>query len=155
MAIHDIGKINVPAKLLSTPRRMRDIEFSLTKKHSEVRREMLRDIDSSASISSQVSQVKVPILSLKGCQIARLVHYRLFVLALASEAISSTIRGERVLSSSSTPNHNQRIPCAVSVLGICLYQQESWAILRSLKGSAFWSSNPPDFYQMIPNEPRI
>ena len=103
VVIHDIGKINVPAKLLSTPRRMTDIEFSLTKKHSEAGREMLRDIDSSASISSQVGQVKVPILSLKGCQIARLVHYRLLVLALESEAISSTIRGVKVLRSSSTP----------------------------------------------------
>ena len=67
VVIHDIGKINVPAELLSTPRRMTDIEFSLTKKHSEVGHEILRDIDPSASISSRVGQVKVPILSLKGC----------------------------------------------------------------------------------------
>jgi len=105
VAIHDIGKINVPAELLSTPRRMTDIEFSLTKKHSEVGHEILRDIDPSASILSRVGQVKVPILSLKGCQIARLVHYRLLVLALESETISSTIRGGRVLRASSTPKY--------------------------------------------------
>ena len=44
-AIHDIGKISVPAELLSKPTRLTDIEFMLIKNHSQCGHDILKDID--------------------------------------------------------------------------------------------------------------
>lgn len=43
--IHDIGKISVPAEILSTPRRLTPIEFSLIKNHSQSGYDILKDVD--------------------------------------------------------------------------------------------------------------
>jgi PAS domain S-box-containing protein len=43
--IHDIGKISVPAQILSMPKKLTDIEFSLIKVHAEVGYGILKDID--------------------------------------------------------------------------------------------------------------
>jgi putative nucleotidyltransferase with HDIG domain len=43
--IHDIGKIYVPAEILSKPRRLSQIEFNLIKTHSQVGYDVLRAID--------------------------------------------------------------------------------------------------------------
>ena len=43
--IHDLGKISVPAEILSKPSELSDIEFSLIKVHSEVGYGILKDID--------------------------------------------------------------------------------------------------------------
>lgn len=43
--IHDIGKISVPAEILSTPRRLTPIEFSLIKMHAQSGYEILKDVD--------------------------------------------------------------------------------------------------------------
>ncbi len=43
--IHDLGKISVPAEILSMPRKLSDIEFSLVKNHAESGFEILKDID--------------------------------------------------------------------------------------------------------------
>jgi len=43
--IHDLGKISVPAEILSKPTRLTDIEFSLIKTHPEVGYEILKDIE--------------------------------------------------------------------------------------------------------------
>ncbi|QWR76960.1 PAS domain S-box protein [Candidatus Magnetomonas plexicatena] len=43
--IHDIGKIYVPAEILSKPGKLSDIEFSLIKMHSEVGFDILKTID--------------------------------------------------------------------------------------------------------------
>lgn len=44
-AIHDLGKINVPAEILSKPGRLTDIEFSLIKIHPKVAYEILKEIE--------------------------------------------------------------------------------------------------------------
>jgi PAS domain S-box-containing protein len=44
-AIHDLGKIQVPAEILSKPGKLSDIEFSLVKTHPQVAYELLKDID--------------------------------------------------------------------------------------------------------------
>jgi len=44
-AIHDIGKISVPAELLSKPTPLTSIEFMLIKTHSQCGYEILKDID--------------------------------------------------------------------------------------------------------------
>ncbi len=43
--IHDIGKIYVPAEILSKPRRLSQIEFNLIKTHSQVGFDVLKAID--------------------------------------------------------------------------------------------------------------
>ncbi len=43
--IHDLGKISVPAEILSKPGRISDIEFGLIKNHPTAGFEILRDID--------------------------------------------------------------------------------------------------------------
>jgi HD-GYP domain-containing protein (c-di-GMP phosphodiesterase class II) len=44
-AIHDIGKISVPAELLSKPTKLTAIEFSLIKIHAQAGYDILKDID--------------------------------------------------------------------------------------------------------------
>ncbi|HET58238.1 MAG TPA: response regulator [Deltaproteobacteria bacterium] len=44
-AIHDIGKISVPAEILSKPGKLTNLEFSLIQSHPETGYEILKDID--------------------------------------------------------------------------------------------------------------
>ncbi len=44
-AIHDLGKISVPAEILSKPTKLTDIEFSLIKTHAQSGYNILKDID--------------------------------------------------------------------------------------------------------------
>ena len=44
-AIHDLGKISVPAEILSKPTKLTNIEFSLIKTHSQFGYDILKDID--------------------------------------------------------------------------------------------------------------
>jgi PAS domain S-box-containing protein len=44
-AIHDLGKISVPAEILSKPTKLTNIEFSLIKNHPQSGRDILKDID--------------------------------------------------------------------------------------------------------------
>jgi HD-GYP domain-containing protein (c-di-GMP phosphodiesterase class II) len=44
-SIHDIGKINVPADILSKPRSLNEIEFGLVKEHSQSAYNILKTID--------------------------------------------------------------------------------------------------------------
>jgi PAS domain S-box-containing protein len=43
--IHDLGKISVPAEILSKPTKLTDIEFSLIKTHAQSGYDILKDID--------------------------------------------------------------------------------------------------------------
>jgi PAS domain S-box-containing protein len=43
--IHDLGKISVPAEILSKPKKLTNIEFSLIKTHAQSGYEILKDID--------------------------------------------------------------------------------------------------------------
>ncbi len=44
-AIHDLGKISVPAEILSKPTKLTNIEFGLIKTHSQSGYDILKDID--------------------------------------------------------------------------------------------------------------
>lgn len=44
-AIHDIGKISIPAEILSKPTKLTDLEFNLIKTHSQSGYEILKDIE--------------------------------------------------------------------------------------------------------------
>ncbi len=44
-AIHDLGKISVPAEILSTPKKLSALEFSLIKTHAQSGHDILKDIE--------------------------------------------------------------------------------------------------------------
>ncbi len=54
--IHDLGKIYVPAEILSKPGRISPIEFELIKTHSQVGYDILKNIDFPWSVASMVWQ---------------------------------------------------------------------------------------------------
>ncbi|MDY6934750.1 MAG: PAS domain S-box protein [Spirochaetota bacterium] len=43
--IHDLGKVNIPAEILSKPGRLTEIEFNLIKMHPKIAYEILKEID--------------------------------------------------------------------------------------------------------------
>jgi putative nucleotidyltransferase with HDIG domain len=55
-SIHDIGKLSIPAEILSKPTKLSDIEFSLIKEHSQKGYEMLKDVESPWPLAQIVYQ---------------------------------------------------------------------------------------------------
>ena len=55
-SIHDIGKISIPAEILSKPTKLTDIEFTLIKEHSQIGYEMLKDVESPWPLAEIVYQ---------------------------------------------------------------------------------------------------
>jgi len=55
-AIHDIGKISIPAELLSKPTKPTNVEFSLIKEHARIGYEMLKDVESPWPLAEIVHQ---------------------------------------------------------------------------------------------------
>jgi HD-GYP domain-containing protein (c-di-GMP phosphodiesterase class II) len=55
-SIHDIGKLSIPAEILSKPTKLSDIEFSLIKEHSRKGFEMLKDVESPWPLAEIVRQ---------------------------------------------------------------------------------------------------
>jgi len=54
--VHDIGKINIPAEILSKPSKLNGMEFSLIKNHPKVGYDILRKIDFSWPVAKIVLQ---------------------------------------------------------------------------------------------------
>ena len=54
--IHDIGKLSIPAEILSKPTKLTDIEFSLIKEHSQSGYELLKNIESPWPLAEIVFQ---------------------------------------------------------------------------------------------------
>ena len=54
--IHDIGKVSIPAEILSKPTRLTEIEYEMIKSHSQVGYDILRDIDFSWPLAEMVLQ---------------------------------------------------------------------------------------------------
>jgi PAS domain S-box-containing protein len=55
-SIHDIGKLSIPAEILSKPTKLSDIEFSLIKEHAQRGFEMLKDVESPWPLAEIVHQ---------------------------------------------------------------------------------------------------
>jgi len=55
-SIHDIGKLSIPAEILSKPTKLTDIEFSLIKEHSRKGYDMLKDVESPWPLADIVCQ---------------------------------------------------------------------------------------------------
>jgi PAS domain S-box-containing protein len=55
-SIHDIGKLSIPAEILSKPTKLTNLEFSLIKEHSRSGYEMLKDVESPWPLAQIVYQ---------------------------------------------------------------------------------------------------
>lgn len=55
-AIHDIGKINIPAEILSKPGRLSEIEFNMIKSHSQIGYDILKGIEFPWPIAKTILQ---------------------------------------------------------------------------------------------------
>jgi PAS domain S-box-containing protein/putative nucleotidyltransferase with HDIG domain len=55
-SIHDIGKLSIPAEILSKPTKLTKIEFSLIKEHAEIGYEMLKNVESPWPLAQIVYQ---------------------------------------------------------------------------------------------------
>lgn len=55
-SIHDIGKLSIPAEILSKPTKLSEIEYSLIKEHSRKGYEILRDVESPWPLAEVVHQ---------------------------------------------------------------------------------------------------
>jgi HD-GYP domain-containing protein (c-di-GMP phosphodiesterase class II) len=91
--IHDIGKLSIPAEILSKPSKLTDIEFSLIKVHVQIGYEMLKDVESSWPLAEIVYQHHERIngsgypRNLKGDEI--LMEARIMAVADVVEAMAS------------------------------------------------------------------
>jgi PAS domain S-box-containing protein len=54
--IHDIGKLSIPAEILTKPRKLTDLEFSLIQEHPRCGYEMLKDVASPWALAEIVHQ---------------------------------------------------------------------------------------------------
>ena len=54
--VHDLGKISIPAEILSKPGRLNNIEFSLVKQHPQIGYDILKDINFPWPIAQMVLQ---------------------------------------------------------------------------------------------------
>jgi PAS domain S-box-containing protein/putative nucleotidyltransferase with HDIG domain len=55
-SLHDLGKINIPAEILSKPGHISEIEFNLIKTHSQIGYEILKDIEFAWPVAEIVYQ---------------------------------------------------------------------------------------------------
>jgi HD-GYP domain-containing protein (c-di-GMP phosphodiesterase class II) len=55
-SIHDIGKLSIPAEILSKPTKLTEIEFLLIKEHSRSGYEILKDVESPWPLAEIVYQ---------------------------------------------------------------------------------------------------
>lgn len=55
-SIHDIGKIMIPAEILTKPTQLTNLEFSMIKRHPEIGYEILKDIDFSWPVAKIILQ---------------------------------------------------------------------------------------------------
>lgn len=55
-SIHDIGKLHIPAEILSKPRKLTEIEFALIKQHPRIGAEILKNVASSWPLAEIVHQ---------------------------------------------------------------------------------------------------
>ena len=92
-AIHDLGKISVPAEILSMPRRLTEIEFELVKQHPEIGYNVLKNIDDLKNVAMIIMQHHERLdgsgypNGLKGDEI--LLEARILAVADVVEAIAS------------------------------------------------------------------
>ena len=92
-SIHDIGKLSIPAEILSKPTKLSEIEFSLIKEHARQGYEILKDVESPWPLAEIVHQHHERMdgsgypRNLKGDEI--LIEARILAVADVVEAMAS------------------------------------------------------------------
>ena len=92
-SIHDIGKLSVPAEILTRPSKLTNIEFAMIKEHSQNGYEMLKHVESSWPLAEMVYQHHERMngsgypRNLKGDEI--LIEARILAVADVVEAMAS------------------------------------------------------------------
>jgi putative nucleotidyltransferase with HDIG domain len=92
-SIHDIGKLSIPAEILSKPTKLSDLEFRMITEHSHKGYEMLKDVESPWPLAEIVRQHHERMdgsgypRNLKGDDI--LIEARILAVADTVEAIAS------------------------------------------------------------------
>jgi len=92
-SIHDIGKLSIPAEILSKPTKLSEIEFALVKEHAQKGYEILKDVESPWPLAEIVYQHHERMdgsgypRKLKGDEI--LIEARIMAVADTVEAMSS------------------------------------------------------------------
>ena len=92
-SIHDIGKLSIPAEILSKPSKLTNIEYSLIKEHARMGYEMLKDVESPWPLAEIVYQHHERMdgsgypRNLKGDEI--LIEARILAVADVVEAMAS------------------------------------------------------------------
>ena len=92
-SIHDIGKLSIPAEILSKPTKLTEIEFSMIKKHAQSGYEILKDVESPWPLAQIVYQHHERMngsgypRNLKGNEI--LIEARIMVVADVVETMAS------------------------------------------------------------------
>ncbi|MBU1713883.1 MAG: PAS domain S-box protein [Proteobacteria bacterium] len=92
-SIHDIGKLSIPAEILSKPAKLSELEYSLIKQHPRSGYEILKDVESSWPLAEIVYQHHERIdgsgypRKLKGDEI--LIEARILAVADVCEAMAS------------------------------------------------------------------
>ncbi len=92
-SIHDIGKLSIPAEILSKPTRLSEIEFCLIKEHARKGYELLKDVESPWPLAEIVYQHQERLdgsgypRNLKGEEI--LIEARILAVADVLEAMAS------------------------------------------------------------------
>ncbi|HOF06335.1 MAG TPA: HD domain-containing phosphohydrolase, partial [Syntrophales bacterium] len=125
-AIHDIGKLAIPAEILSKPTRLTDLEFSLIKNHAEQGYQMLKDIDFPWPVAEIVYQHHERCdgsgypRGLKGDEI--LLEARIIAVADVVEAMSShrPYRPSRGIAAALEEIQNQRGILCEAAVDACL-----------------------------------
>jgi len=54
--VHDLGKISIPSEILTTPRKLSEIEFNLVKSHAQLGHDLIKEIDFPWPIAEMVLQ---------------------------------------------------------------------------------------------------
>jgi PAS domain S-box-containing protein len=54
--VHDLGKISIPAEILTMPRKLSDIEFALVKSHAQLGHDLIKDIEFPWPIAEMILQ---------------------------------------------------------------------------------------------------
>ena len=92
-SIHDIGKLSIPAEILSKPSKLSELEFSLIKEHAQKGYEILKDVESPWPLAEIVCQHHERMdgsgypKNLKGNDI--LIEARILIVADVVEAMAS------------------------------------------------------------------
>ena len=138
-SIHDIGKLSVPAEILSKPTKLTDIEYALIKEHPRRGYELLRNVESPWPLAQIVLQHHERLdgsgypAGLKGDEIileARIMAVADVVEAMASHRPYRPGLGLKAALEEISRNRNRLYDAAVVDACLCLFQERNYQFIN-------------------------